>query len=157
MLILQLMNLKETTKALQKIYFLQLIPALVLLITAYLFQLFFPLHPNSPAAGKTVSVIITTLAGVMGIALPVFYRSYFVYKIKDQKQISNERFMVFERTLLTLALITPYFLTIAILMNMNQTVLMLITLFSIYVIYYFYPSEKKVRFEMKIFRIKPND
>jgi hypothetical protein len=106
-------------------------------------------------SGKTAMIIVTTLSGVMGIAVPIFYRSYFVYKVRDKKQVTADAFLSFERVLLTTALLSPYFLAIAVLMNMNQTALMLIALFSIYVAYYYFPSMKKVLFEMKIFRIKP--
>ncbi len=149
------MDLTETVKALRKIYFWQLIPAVILLVIAYLLKYIFHLSDTSLVAGQTVTVVVTTVSGVVGIAFPIFYRSYFVYKIRDKKKISADTFFTFERTLLTLALLTPYFLLIAILMNMNQTALMLITLFSLYVAYYYFPSGKKVIFEMKMFRIKP--
>ncbi len=149
------MNLKETAKNLQRIYYWQLVPAAILLIMAYALTFIFHLADQNLSAGKTVTIIVTVLSGVIGIALPVFYRSYFVYKIKDQKKIAEDTFLNYERTQITLALLTPYFLIIAVLMTMNQTALILITLFSIYVLYYYFPSEKKVLFEMKIFRIKP--
>ena len=136
-------------------YYWQLVPAAILLIMAYALTFIFHLADQNLSAGKTVTIIVTVLSGVIGIALPVFYRSYFVYKIKDQKKIAEDTFLNYERTQITLALLTPYFLIIAVLMTMNQTALILITLFSIYVLYYYFPSEKKVLFEMKIFRIKP--
>ncbi len=155
MFILELMNLKDTAKTLQRIYYWQLIPAAILLVMAYALTFIFHLADQNLSASKTVTIVVTVLSGVIGIAMPVFYRSYFVYKIKDQKKIAEDAFLNYERTQITLALLTPYFLIIAVLMSMNQTALILITLFSIYVLYYYFPSEKKVHFEMKIFRIKP--
>ncbi len=149
------MDPRETSKILQKIYFWQLIPAAILVAIAYLLNYYFDLTDMNITSGKTVMIVITTLSGVMGIAVPVFYRSFFVYKIRDKKQISADTFLSFERVLLSTALLTPYFLAISVLLNMNQTALMLIALFSIYVAYYYFPSRKKVLFEMKIFRIKP--
>jgi len=149
------MNLKNTAKNLQKIYYWQMVPAVILLIMAYLLTFIFHLSDENLTAGKSVTVIVTTLSGITGIAFPILYRSYFVHKIRNKKKIKEETFLNYERTQITLALLTPYFLIIAVLMNMNQTALMLITLFSLYVAYYYFPSEKKVLFEMKIFRIKP--
>ncbi len=101
-----------------------------------------------------VSLIVISLAGIFGIALPIFYRSYFVYKIRDKKQIQPDAFIRFERVLLSTALLTPYFLIVSLLINMTEPANLLIALFALYAAYYYYPSGKKVRFEMKIFRIK---
>ncbi len=108
-----------------------------------------------PDPGLAISVVITTLAGIAGIAAPIFYRSYFVYRNRDKKEIMPDDFLSFERVLLTTALLSPYFLVISVLINMNETANMLIALFALYALYYYFPTEKKVRFEMKIFRIKP--
>ncbi len=151
------MNTKETSKFLQKIYFWQLLPAIILIAIAYLLKYYFKLSDTESAPGLTVSVVITTLAGIAGIAAPVFFRSYFVYKNRDKKQILPDDFLSFERLLLTTALMSPYFLVISILINMNETANMLIALFALYAVYYYFPTEKKVRFEMKIFRIKPTN
>jgi len=149
------MNPHEISKILQKTYFFQLITAVVLVAIAYSLKYYFKLTDTGMVAGQTTMIIVTTLSGVMGIAFPIFYRSYFVYKIRNKKQISTDTFIGFERTLLSIALLTPYFLVISVLMNMNQTANTLIALFSLYAAYYFFPTEKKVLFEMKIFRIKP--
>ncbi len=149
------MDARETSKILKKIYFWQLISSVFLVVVAYLVTYFFHLSDKSIVPGQTVSVVVTTLSGVMGIAIPIFYRSFFVYRLKGKKQISRDAFVSFEQTLISIALTAPYFLVISILMNMNQTSNMLIAIFSLYAIYYYFPSEKKVLFEMKLFRIKP--
>jgi hypothetical protein len=149
------MNPKETARLLQKVYYLRLLPAVALIVLAYLLQYFFHLTGNTVAAGLAVTVAVTTLSGVAGVAIPVFYRSYFVHRVKDKKVVAADEFIGFERALISIALLTPYFLALAMLMNMSQTALILITLFSLYAGYYHFPTEKKVRFEMRLFRIKP--
>lgn len=148
------MDPSETAKTLKKVYFRQLIPAIILLALAFLFKYHFKLTNTTVVPGQTTSIIVTTLAGIMGIALPVFYRSYFVYKIRNRKQILPDTFITFERVLSGTALLAPYFLIISVIMNMPETADILITLFAIYGGYYYYPSEKRVIFEMKIFRMK---
>jgi len=149
------MDARETSKILKKIYFWQLISAVFLVVVAYVVTFYFHLSDKSVAPGLTVSIVVTTLSGVMGIAIPIFYRSFFVYRLKGKKQISRDAFVNFEQALMSIALTAPYFLVISILSNMNQTANMLIAIFSLYAIYYYFPSEKKVLFEMKLFRIKP--
>lgn len=152
-----LMDPATTSKFLIKIYFRQLLPAIILIAVAYLLKYYFKLSETEPVPSLLVSVVITTLAGVVGIAAPIFFRSYFVYKNRDKKKILPDDFLGFERVLLTTALISPYFLVISVLINMNETANMLITIFALYALYYYFPTEKKIRFEMRIFRIKPTN
>lgn len=146
----------KTSKILKRTYFRQLFSSIVLVGMAYLLKYHFKLSSSTQLPTKTVSMVVIALAGIFGIALPVFYRSYFVYKIRDQKQIQPDAFIRFERVLLSTALLTPYFLVVSLLINMSESANILIALFALYAAYYYYPSAKKVWFEMKIFRIKPN-
>lgn len=151
------MDTIKTSKILKKTYFLQLLSSVVLVGIAYFLKYHFELSKGGQIPTKTVSLVVISLAGIFGIALPVFYRSYFVYKIRNQKQIDPDAFIRFERILLTTALLTPYFLVVSLLINMAESANILIAIFSLYAAYYYYPSTKKVRFEMKIFRIKPDE
>lgn len=147
----------KTSKILKKTYFRQLFFSVFLVGMAFLLKYHFKLSSGAQLPTKTVSMIVIALAGIFGIALPVFYRSYFVYKIRDQKKINPDAFIRFERVLLSTALLTPYFLVVSLLINMSESANILIALFTLYAAYYYYPSGKKVRFEMKIFRIKPDE
>jgi len=147
----------KTSKILKKTYFRQLFFSVFLVGMAFLLKYYFKLSSGAQLPTKTVSLIVIALAGIFGIALPVFYRSYFVYKIRNQKEINPDTFIRFERVLLSTALLTPYFLVVSLLINMAQSANILIALFTLYAAYYYYPSGKKVRFEMKIFRIKPDN
>ncbi len=147
------MNEQTVSASLRKVYSTQLLIAVVLAGITYLLNYFSITSFTLNVPEKTVSVVLASLAGVFGIALPVFYRSYFIYGLKNQKQISNERFMNFEKKILNIALTAPYFLVFSILMNLSENTHILITLFSLYAAYYYFPSDKKVTFEMKVFRI----
>lgn len=149
------MDSSDFSKTLKRIYFLELLPAIVLIGIVYLLKNYTKLLTAVPIAGHFVSALVLILSIVVGIALPVFYRSYFVYKIRDQKRITTETFINFEKVLILAALTTPYFLFISLLINMKQTANLVITMLFIYAVYYYFPSKKKMRFEMKIFRIKP--
>ncbi len=151
------MNEQLVLETLKKVYLKQLFIAAALILLAYLLNYFFETSFSLIIYGKTVSVVISSLAGIFGIALPIFYRSYFVYSLKKKKQVSNELFMSFEKNILNIALSAPYFLIFSLLMNLPETTHILITLFSLYAVYFYFPSAKKIRFELKIFRIKLND
>ena len=145
----------DISRTLKRIYFLELLPSVLLIGMIYLLKYHFKLLTTIYIPGYFVSALVLFLTIVIGIALPIFYRSYFVYKIRNQKQISTETFIRFEKVLLIAALVTPYFLFISLLINMKETANLVITMLALYAVYYYFPSEKKVRFEMKIFRIKP--
>jgi len=147
------MNPVIISKVLQKKYFMQIVFAAILIIGADTFKTL--LNLNDTSVDQTFMIVIATLAGMTAFAAPVFYRSYFIHKIKDKKKITLEQFIIFERKLISIALMTPYFIIVSILLNLNQTTNILITLFALYAAYFYFPSEKKVRFEMKVFRIKP--
>jgi len=146
------MNPVIISKVLQKKYFLHLVFAAILIIGADTYKY---LSNLDASVDQTFMIVIATLAGITAFAAPVFYRSYFIHKIKDKKEITLEQFVLFERKLISIALMTPYFIIVSILLNLNQTTNILITLFALYAAYFYFPSEKKVRFEMKVFRIKP--
>jgi len=149
------MDSSDISKILKRIYFLELLPGIVLIGIVYLLKYYTKLLTTVPIAGHFVSALVLILSIVVGIALPVFYRSYFVYKIRDQKRITMKTFINFEKVLIFAALTTPYFLFISLLINMKQTANLVITMLVIYAVYYYFPSKKKMQFEMKIFRIKP--
>ncbi len=146
------MNPVIISKVLQKKYFLHLVFAAILIIGADTYKY---LSNLDASVDQTFMIVIATLAGITAFAAPVFYRSYFIHKIKDKKEITLEQFVLFERKLISIALMTPYFIIVSILLNLNQTTNIMITLFALYAAYFYFPSEKKVRFEMKVFRIKP--
>ena len=148
------MNEQAVSATLKKVYFKQLFIAAMLILAAYLLNYFVITGFTLNISEKTVSIVIASLAGIFGVALPVFYRSYFVYGLKNQKEISNDLFLGFEKKILNIALTAPYFLVFSLLLNLPETTHILITLFSLYAAYYYFPSVKKAKFEMKMFRIK---
>jgi len=149
------MEISETVKVLKRSYFAQLIPAGLLLILVFITKPYVKFPHAAQTTGLTTSIVLAILSGITSIALPVFYRSYFVYRVRHQKQISRDDFLLFERTLSRSALLSSYFLVVSIVLNLPQTANILITLFALYGAYFFYPSEKRIRFDMKIFRINP--
>ena len=148
------MNAPEISKQLKRFYFIQLIPAIILIGLLYFFGNQFKWQGNLPAQGNLISDILIALAAVIGIALPMFFRSFFVYKIRDKKVISEEIFIRFEKILMTFSLITPYFLVFSLAFDMKSKANIFITILALYAAYYYYPSVRKIKFEMKVFRIK---
>lgn len=138
---------------LRRLFVKHLVIAAALIVIAYTIRYFY-----APDYGfsnnRFFSVLLSTLAAAFAIAIPIFYRTYFISKHKDLKHIPTELFFNFEKNILNIILITPYLLAVSILLNMSERTQILITLFVLYAIYFYFPTKKKLRFEMKIFRIK---
>ncbi len=150
------MNAKVISKQLKKTYFIQLTPAIVLIGLLYFLGSQFKWQGALPGQGNLINYILIALAAVIGIAFPVFFRSFFVYKIRDKKEISEEIFIRFEKILVTFSLITPYILALSLVYDMNNRANIIITILALYSAYYYYPSVRKMKFEMKVFRIHEN-
>jgi hypothetical protein len=151
------MDAIEISKYLKRRYLLQLIPAVILMGLLYLFGDQLRWQGATPGHGNLINDILVALAAAIGIAFPVFFRSYFVFKIRHKKGISEAIFIRFEKIQMTFALITPYFLVFSIAFDKTNKANIFITILALYAAYYYFPSVRKVKFEMKIFRIKASE
>ncbi len=149
------MEYNDITERLQSFYRKRLIRAVVAIVIAAALKMLIPLKPFPFFTHNTVMIITATLSAVTAIALPILYRSYFVDRIKGRKRIGMDEFLSFEQNTISIALATPYLLALAILTGMNRVALMMITFFTLYAVYFFFPSAKKIGFEMKFFRLLP--
>ena len=139
---------------LRKTYFKLLIPLVIMLIIFYLLKILGALDNIQIGYLKFISVLFFILAGIFGIALPIFYRTLYISKLKNIKAISIEEFIKFENRLIIISMITPYFIIMPIVFNFTDFYFGGIILFSLYAAYYFYPSKARIDFEKRIFRIK---
>ncbi|HKJ81833.1 MAG TPA: hypothetical protein VJ954_07410 [Ignavibacteriaceae bacterium] len=138
---------------LRKTYFKYLFPIVILLVFVYLGQLLEIIKQRELELSRMVSVTILVLVALFSIALPIFYRALFVNKIKDRKTISVDEFLKFEKKLLVIAMIAPYFIVITILLNLPGFYYGMVVIIALYAVYYYFPSEKRIKFEKRLFRI----
>lgn len=150
------MNAKEISKNLKQLYFIQLVPAVILIVILYFFGGYLKGQGTMPVRGNLFNDIMVALAAVIGVAFPMFYRSFFVFKVRDKREITTDVFIRFEKVLMIFSLITPYFLVLSIAFDMKNKANIFITILALYAVYYYFPSVRKMKFEMKIFRIKEN-
>ncbi len=135
-------------------YLFVLLPAIILIALLYLLKYIDPdWGVKSP---KIVSVLLIVVSALSSVGLPIFYRTWFISKVKDLKSVSVESFINFEKNTILIALISPYVLFLAIIFGAAQIFITIISFLSIYSAYYYFPSEKKIQFEKKLFRTKEN-
>ncbi len=139
---------------LRKYYFVLITPAAIILISVYLFRLYgMDVRLNSPTE-RTTNVLLFVLSAAFGIAFPILCRTWFVKKIESRKTLEPDEFLRFEKRILLIALTVPYFAVVAVFFNLPFQYLAGIFLIAIYSVYFFYPSDKRIEFDKKIFRVR---
>ncbi|NOZ79511.1 MAG: hypothetical protein GXP48_10115 [Acidobacteria bacterium] len=140
---------------LRRLYFWLLAPAIVLFGAAYVAQARHlvdvePFMRRHPALGPAIFV----LAAICGIALPILLRTLFVYENRERKSITEDALFAFERKMLLAAMATPYLAIAAAFLEIPKVLFAGTVLAMLYAVYYFYPSEKRMSFEKRIFRVR---
>jgi hypothetical protein len=138
---------------LKKIYFMLVIPAVAALLAAYAGRRLglIPLQLNISIT--VIAPILFVFSVLFAIALPVFLRSLFAHRVRHQQRVSQAELIKFERKLLFVSLLTPYFILPAYLLDLPGFFFSATVLMALYAAYYFYPSRKRIQFEKRIFRV----
>jgi len=106
------------------------------------------------AAHPTLGMGIFFLGAMFGLALPLLLRTLFVYNHRTAQRIEEEELYDFERQLLLVSLVSPYFAVLAAFFEIRTVYFTMTVLSAFYALYYFYPSERRVSYERKIFRVR---
>ena len=142
-------------KALKKKYFYIVVPAISIALMLIIFKQYDILQITpTPFIQNTISPVIFILTTLLAIAFPVLHRTIFNNRIKESKFITPDKFYRYQNQLLYLIAITPYLVLIAYVLNLPQFYFGGTALFSLYALYFYYPSEKRIRNEKQIYRVK---
>ncbi|RLB37698.1 MAG: hypothetical protein DRH12_13960 [Deltaproteobacteria bacterium] len=139
---------------LRKLYFTLLIPAIAGFVITSIARVI--LRPKTYIADNVpqLAPLLFVLAVAFGVAFPILWRTLFVNKNRNRKQITEAELLKFERGTLYIALLAPYFCLAAFFLGISQFHFYGTVLASFYATYYFYPSQKRISYERKIFRAK---
>lgn len=138
---------------LKKTYFILLLPAVSGIVIIFLTKAYNILALGQVEFLGVIAPLIFILSVIFAIALPIFYRTLFAHRVRHLKNLAEDNLIKFERNLLYLALVTPYIALIAFLLEIPRFHLAGTVLMAFYSVYYYYPSQKRIRFEKRIFRI----
>ncbi len=141
-------------KDLKKLYWQMVSPALILLFAAEGAKEYGMLPIVRFSGFRAVEITFFVLGAAFAIALPIFYRMWFVNRIKEQKRISVQEFIQYQKNTLLIVLVSPFVAVAASVLSFNRMYYFGIILFALYGCYYYFPSQKRMAFEKKIFRIK---
>lgn len=139
---------------LRKIYFAFLIPAAVGFLILYAIKTLDLLSWEQVRPPQVIGISIFILSFFFAIALPIFMRALFAHKIRDRKSIGADELAVFERNLISTAMVTPYLSLLAYFLELPGFYFSGSFIAALYGAYYYFPSNKRIDFEKKIFRAK---
>jgi len=138
---------------LRKTYFSFLIPAIVGFICIYLSKKFNLFHLGQPQFISILAPLVFVLSVIFAIAAPIFFRSLFAHKISNEKSTTESKLIKFEQSLIRIALVTPYLGLVAYFFEFQKFYFSATFIMTLYAVYYFYPSQKRIAFEKRIFRV----
>ena len=139
---------------LRRTYFILLIPAIVGFIGISAAKKFNFIEFGYITSLELVAPLVFVLSVVFAIAWPIFFRTLFAHKNRHQKSIPEVDLIKFERNFLYIVLVTPYLMLTAYLFEFPRFYLAGTVLMTLYAVYYYYPSKKRIQFERRIFRVK---
>jgi Ca2+/Na+ antiporter len=139
---------------LRRTYFTLLIPAIVGFIGISAAKKFNLVEFGHLIFQEIIAPLVFVLSVVFAIAWPIFFRTLFAHKNRHQKSIPEVDLIKFERNFLYIVLVTPYLMLTAYLFEFPRFYLAGTVLMTLYAVYYYYPSKKRIQFERRIFRVK---
>ncbi len=128
-------------------------PALAIIVISEIFKALEILKIPGPDKSRQIDVAVFILAALFSTALPVMRRLVFVNKVKNLKMVNPDDWWRFEKQVLQIALVTPYFFAMASVLQFNGFFYSTVFLLALYAGYFYFPSGKRIRYEMRIFRI----
>jgi len=141
-------------KNLKRIYFTFLVPSILGFAIASWAKTYDFIEIGSANFIEIAGPIIFILCMALAIAFPIFYRALFAHKSRDLICVSEKELLKFERILINVVMITPYLALIAYFFELPRFYTASAVLIGLYAVYYFYPSESRIGFERRIFRVK---
>jgi len=139
---------------LKKTYFLCLGPAVITFIGLTLLKMTSSLDPGGITYPPIFAAVIFFLSVIFALAAPILYRTMFAHSMRDMKNTTAHELLRFERNLIRIVLITPYLGLVAYMLDFPNLYFGGCVLMSLYALYYFYPSQTRLAFEKRIFRVK---
>ncbi len=129
------------------------LPALGLLLTlgpAKSLNLVSPGGFNLPAMLPAAVFVVSAVTAIAG---PLFLRTLFAHSVRKQQAVTTVDFLAFQRRLLWISQITPYLAFVAVFCDFPRFYAAAIVLMGLYALYYYYPSQRRIGFDKKIFRV----
>ena len=139
--------------SLKKIYLTALAPMVLCVGIMGIFQNGFSVSFSPlPKAPIYFSPIIFIAAVLTALVLPILMRTLFARKAARNNRVSPAVFFRFQKQLLFSAMVTPYLAMTAFILELQKFYVSATLLLAFYAVYYYYPSQRRIEFDKRIFR-----
>lgn len=138
---------------LKQVYYRRLLPALVAIALAAAARTTGLAGMVPPAATKAVGAGLFAAAIAAAVGLPIWIRAVFADRVGQSRGVGEADFARFQRHLITTALVAPYLAAIALTLNLPSFYQAGSFLAALYAMYYHYPSERRIGFDRRLFRV----
>ncbi len=108
-------------------------------------------------AGKGVQVMVMVACAVTCFAAPLMMRTLFAHSLKDCHGAPPDRFLRFQQRLVLVSQLTPWWSVFVVATEFDKFHGAAIVLMGLYAVYYYYPSQGRIAFDRKIFRVKSDE
>jgi len=142
-----------TSHNLRKCYLWLLLPAAAGIVLTTALRSFLKVDLSIPQVPAAVSVAIFVASVCTAVALPVLYRTLFAGRHRGRRQTLEADWLKFERGLVYIAMITPYLALTAQLLALQRLHLAGTLIMSFYAGYYYYPSQRRLDYDRRMFRV----
>jgi hypothetical protein len=141
------------TDDLKHAYYRQLLPALVAIALAAAVRGAEVAVTIMPATASVLGAVLFAAAIAAAVGLPVWIRAAFAHRVRMARRTGETDFAGFQRRLIATSLIAPYLAAIALAVNLSSFYQGGTVLAALYGIYYHYPSERRIAFDRRLFRV----
>jgi len=139
---------------LRRTYFRLLVPVIVGFVVYFVAKTYDLFDFGPTKFHEILAPLLFILSVVFSIALPVFLRTVFAHSVRQKKSVSEADLLKFERTFLYIALVTPFIALAGYILELPRFHLGGTVIMALYAVYYYFPSQKRIQFERRIFRVR---
>ena len=140
-------------KNLQRVYYRIAIPCFLLLIAIYLGEVA-GLYFSFEEAPIQINVTLLVLATCFSLVFPIWLKLSFIQSNKKKKSVGKDTYFNYAKRYIILSVSGFYIVPVAYIFQLSKWIMFTIALFAIYSLYFYYPSEKRIESEKKLFRVK---
>lgn len=107
--------------------------------------------------GKGGQALLLVVSAVTCFAAPLMMRTLFAHSLKGRHGAQSDRFFRFQHRLLLVSQLTPWWTMFVLVAEFEKFHGSAIILMGLYAVYYYYPSQGRISFDQKIFRVKSDE
>lgn len=139
---------------LQRYYRKLMIPVISLVIISAVIKMVLPVQWTSDEGAKAFGIFLFTLSTISSLVSPLLYRLVFIRRFKLHHHVPHKNFLSFQKNTLRIALATFYIFILALITSASDLIYVGIFLLSLYSAYFYFPSQRRIDFEIRLFRVE---